>query len=165
MSQDYGARLKSEAKFRSPQKAKPKPVTTITITFERMPGLISPVCIEFRMRYPKIHAVVTHPYPLYCLKNEIHKGATVICHDVEKGMRLSVQKALSPYVPQHHIYRMFRRWMWLAKQQWYIGKISPIDPLIVKYFTQDHYTQHSEDIFQPGKVIAREFGKVTVEVK
>ncbi len=90
-----------------------KHVRSITIEFERMPGLLGALHIEFRLRHRRVHAIVTYPYPLYGIKGDIRVGATVTDCEIERGMRLAVKKALS-YRGQY-IYKMFRRWMWLAK--------------------------------------------------
>jgi len=137
MAQDYGARLKSEAKFRSPQKAKPKPVTTITITFERMPieagNWTSPVV----MRFERVENE-THLYLAGKIIGRAHFGSW------ENAMIGALFDAVGH---TYGIHDAFRHWIWLEKAMYECRKYG---------YIEEHYFSDA---------IAREFGKVTVEVK
>jgi len=138
-AQDYGARLKSEAKFRSPQKAKPKPVTTITITFERMPieagNWTSPVV----MRFERVENE-THLYLAGKIIGRTHFGSW------ENAMIGALFDAVGH---TYGIHDAFRRWIYLEKTAYRIHRPDPLTDPAYEYYLS----------------IAREFGKVTVEVK
>ena len=160
MAQDYGARLKSEAKFRSPQKAKPKPVTTITITFERMPGLPSGLDITFTKQY--IRFINNEERWVVKGKSKILKhDSHATLHPNEKfdweiGMKVALKHMIIYDMDAWHsmdIYRAFRRWIWLEKQAWELGTAGGCDTALA-----DDMCDYYKDI------IAREFGRVTVRV-
>ena len=140
---------------------------SITITFERMPGFPT---TEVVMIFKRVDRAVS----VKVITSDVREGSAT-CHpkdefSLEFGMRLAVKRARNdsdgywrPRSKSGMFYRAFRRWMWLRKQALFISRISPI--WSVAYFERSHSKEHAEDIFRPNKVIAREFGHVTVEVK
>ena len=167
-AQDYGARLKSEAKFRSPQKAKHAELErvyhlanpTVVIEFEKMGFVGYPVTIRFQRCIELIACCVTTCYG-------VSRGlATCKPEDTfswEIGMRNSLRQACYKKVVLYGehirfnplIYRTFRRWMWLEKQHYWwkqLGTDYGPEPM-----PEDATSAAAE-------TIAREFGRVTVRV-
>ena len=122
---------------------------TVTIEFERMPGVCAPVTLVFE----KIGNIT------YCYYDcgSIYFRDWANCHprdtfSWEIGMRLAAKRACPP-----ETYRAFRRWMWLAKEQHKARKLilrGDIVTLPVMMATDMIITN----------TIAREFGRVKVRV-
>ena len=119
---------------------------SITITFERMPGVSFPVVMRFdryecanRMWELTDAVICTGVIPHHGHRHLIGCGSAVRApqdkFDWDTAMRVSARRAFSNKTIMV-FYRAFRRWMWLA---------------------QGGYLCH--------QAIAREFGRVTVEVK
>lgn len=133
-------------------------MTTITITFERMPDLPPNTRVEMVFRrggtMVALDYFFTHPDGL------VVRTSYAICHprdtfSWETAMRLCVKR-----IRVNNIYRAFRRWMWLAKAA---HECSTVPPEIGCSQYCSMYDKCGETF--PVDKIAREFGRVTVEVK
>jgi len=122
-------------------------MTTITITFERMPDLPPNTRVEMVFRrggtMVALDYFFTHPDGL------VVRTSYAICHprdtfSWETAMRLCVKR-----IRVNNIYRAFRRWMWLAK----IGNK-------FEYWV----FQGDSRMSKVSDVIASEFGRVTVAI-
>jgi len=141
-------------------------MTTITITFERMPGLKRPPNAMMFVRDTKkpnrisLFTLIDPDWWFY--------GSCADCHprdtfSWETGMRLCVKRAAS-----REVYRAFRRWMWLAKAVEECRKH-------IKPHGCDKCPDYDNDrscrtLYQPHwwatpeSIIAAEFGRVKVAI-
>jgi len=175
MAGKLSARLNSEAVFRLPPKAKPIPVSTITITFERMPvegftqGRVKMVFTRLegvllltgRLRQlVRLDATFEHEYPGFGTA-VLHPNDTF---DWEIGMREAARDLVWNVRSGKEIFRAFRRWIWLKKAAHECDKHSNCIecPFIDDDIRCNNYWVTGKN---PSATIAREFGKVTVEVK
>lgn len=147
--------------------------TTITITFERMPGSREEVVMIFKRagRVVSVKAIIS----------DIVRHGKATCHpkdefSLEAGMRLAVKRAkcerdyyLFPRIQNGVFDRAFRRWMFLAKAAHVCREVS----IPGCHQCWDCYPYHPslcdrsrgvglEDT--PDMKIAREFGRVTVTI-
>ena len=136
------------------------PVRSITIEFERMPGMPRPVTLAFWRG--TINPSIIVPF----MDGTFGFTAIATCHpddafSWEVGMRLCVNRIGNPV-----LYRAFRRWMWLAKAAHECDnrRCCISCPLILN----DPFVCTDGDdmsIDTPSKKIAREFGRVEVRVE
>ena len=152
-------------------------VTTVTITFERMPvheNYYLPIKMVFRT-YPSLNkrepdgeqfeTIVTACFVM-CGKYIAGAGFSLKSqkdeHDLDVAMKRSARRALNGrYI--RPIYRAFRRWMWLAKAAHECER--------PKWNCNDCAVQSACDPIERGLdhepidiIIAREFGRVKVRV-
>ena len=149
-----------------------EPVRSITIEFERMPGLPRKVVIHFT-RKGNVIDVMT-------LAGDIVRRGRATCHPTdtfswETGMRLAMKRARNDldkqYCPRCRaaFYDSFRRWMWLAKAAHECRKhIKPHGCDKCPNYDND---RSCRTLYQPHwwatpeSIIAAEFGRVKVRVE
>lgn len=143
-----------------------KPVRSITIEFERMPGIPHPVTLTFyravyhkwlgRWDYRTIIVFLDHWRKLEEYKATCHPSDTF---SWETGMRLCVKRIGNPV-----LYRAFRRWMWLKKAA---NECDKHTECMECPFMDDEI--HCDSDWMNGKSpaakIASEFGRVKVRVE
>ena len=140
-----------------------KPVRSITIEFERMPGIPHRVMLAFWRG--TINPSIIVPF----MDGTFRFNAMAGCHpddtfSWEVGMRLCVKR-----IGNRALYRAFRRWIWLKKAAHECRKhVKPRDCHKCPNYDKDLVCR---TLYQPvwwatpNTFIAREFGRVKVRVE